>query len=710
MPRQMLIQAVAKGYADSPRRSFKLSSGRRFKRWDLWPLGVISGIVRNADTEEPIANALVGGWTEKVRSDAAGRYELEGVSLQQSHRIRVQADGFAAQERYVKISDSGRTSANFALDPMTELSVLLIDVETGAAVGPGRFFTPSASATQLAQANAGGQAALPIARNVFTWFRVEADGYADLVWGWRPEAGPLPVVRLPMHRAAELRVEASYKGKPFEGLSVRVLESQGYGQQSARWNLDRARVRSWGLPGHFYYQTGKRVRETDAEGCVSLPVLPRLEEMHVQWSGFGMVSSKRSFLAPDSKARPVLRVELERGARILGVAERNSQPWQGWILWRHPASGQSGRVLTSRQQRGAFLIQALPPGEIDFEPELVARPRPAGLPVRVSVRAGEKLVRDLRWTEKEAWIHGVVLDADGRPAPRIRVSAELPGAGGSSGLQRSRTDESGRFGFLVSITQPYRLRAFHNGLSSEPKLVMAGPDEVELRLRSAADLRVELLDKSTGRRLTRDDFRGKDPGSAIAWRVSGAERFERMSLRFEEDGFFTLHLPVGRVDLRFELPSAGFAPRLLRRLELPQGGLAAPLRVELERERGLELRMQLSSRKGLWLDKLAGHWFFLLRDRELSSIRVASGPGAPAAKPGRRPRLEVDDPGLWRRQLHFESNGMARLPALAPGRYHLVSFPKGLRIEPSVLELRQARGQAPVRFRVWPPLDEPRSR
>lgn len=75
--------------------------------------GIISGIVMDVDTNEPIANATCGSERSSSKTDSQGNYILAVTAGK--HRLSCQALGYSPVVKFVTVADDVTETANFEL-------------------------------------------------------------------------------------------------------------------------------------------------------------------------------------------------------------------------------------------------------------------------------------------------------------------------------------------------------------------------------------------------------------------------------------------------------------------------------------------------------------------------------------------------------------------------------------------------------------------
>jgi hypothetical protein len=166
-------------------------------------------------------------------------------------------------------------------------------------------------------------------------------------------------------------------------------------------------------------------------------------------------------------------------------------------------------------------------------------------------------------------------------------------------------------------------------------------------------------------------------GFYVYWRESRAGSFARLVQgggRFSPgpDGLFVAELPSGELDIAISARSQGFVTAVRNGVELSGQGMPE-VRFELERGVVLELAFQVRP-------DAAEFQRFLQRGR----VSIASEQQWSQRERGGALFQQDVRSG---QEVRADDLGVARVAALAPGRYRLINLPRGFRVEPERFEL-----------------------
>ena len=235
--------------------------------------------------------------------------------------------------------------------------------------------------------------------------------------------------------------------RPGVTLAGKVIDDQGTGISAARTRLT--------LPTPFIEQDLEISPATDAEGRFEIRGLPDDWRYRVRVYATGYGIQDRTVEAPDSGVRrieiePIVMVRADR--RVAGVV------WDDDI---HPAAGASvgfegkGQPVTNTHtdDQGRFLIAGVCPGPIQVwandgkERHGVVSTQGGDTNIVIRLSAGPSPPESAGRTMPR--VPGLLLDADGKPAPKMSVIT-FPSVMVFSGEpEKKTTDGQGRFSLLI---------------------------------------------------------------------------------------------------------------------------------------------------------------------------------------------------------------------------------------------------------------------
>jgi hypothetical protein len=630
----------------------------------LEPAVAVHGRVRSAASEAPLADVGIGldawHWADGafrervfVRSDAEGRWQLPWAEEGMESFLVLRAGHLPERREFQVRPGAGEYEIRLAeaLGPELELVAFedgarLIDTEVLWEGTPLCTDARGRLRTQRPAANDEGlRASLALPGGCVTQLRGAPGASAALL-------------RVPLARGGRVH--------------GRVLDAAGVGVAGAQVRLTGGRVPPIpGLPEGMslaaprvpvrsgpdgaYELVGLPPREGSAEVLATHPEHPSGRSEPFDFRSLGEVHAADVTLAAGATLEGTLRLDGEPAALRLFYDGDESSGW------------------TESNARGAYRLRGLASGRFTLRPrspkEDEDQPRPEDR--EVFVADGETRVEDFDLVSRNARILGRVVDALGAPVPEAEVSAEVSTEDGEAEFAGAyaECDHEGRFELLVPDGPglAFDLYAWHGARRTSAEGVRAGA-ELELVLPAPATLALSVVDA-----LRREPVLGFQ----LYWRESANGNFERLSqggrrLSPGPDGSFLAELPAGRLDLAVGARAQGFVPQRVDGVELESGRTHA---LELVLETGTDLELELSLPPDA-PDVL----------RQLQRGRVVLATAAQWAERERGGELfqqEVQNAQAVR----IDAAGLARVRALASGRYRLHGLPKGIRAAPLELEV-----------------------
>lgn len=663
----------------------------------LWRSVDIRGRVVAADDGSPQPGARVSvvlgecdAPPPEVVADAAGRFELSGLPLQQGLRWSAVADGFATLQREIELRDP-------ALEVLLELKrglpleISVVDAETGTPIEGARIVREPSEALTDAGGLAKTTALLSLDEEqvVLTTF---APRYCSLWTVISPsEIDPKVPLRFPLLLGA--RLEGSVvdpNGSPLAEVEVRLNVDFG-GQRSDPNRL--AGFRDVELPERWRLQ-GSRDESvtTDANGRFAFEGLEPLSPWYrvsLSRDGVGLVDRSKvpALGAAGSTTQVQLVADPAAACVITGTMTLNGVPARGYVNWSGPTRAGDGLA----DLNGHYRLEGVEPGHV------VLKPQPDGCvrtracdpfpgPWTVETRAGTEAQADLALELETAAIAGRVVDAQGAPKADVNV---LVRSQEGCWLGYAPTQEDGSFEFTVRAGPwPYYVQAGQYPDQVRQDDVLAGTRDLELALPGTGTLRLRVVDADT-----RSILRGfvvrleDDAGESLVLdtRTNG-------DLTPDPQGWHEIDLIPGPWRLFVSDPDGA------RTTYFPVDGGTVIVQatgerqsLELERERGLELDVRLAQGQEPWDRNV-----FVLALEPATADQVvldASGWNIGQAYRG----ISV----LPSRALRFDSNGRARVSALRPGLHRFCVFPDTIAIEPAEVVVTGSESE-PVEIR-WKP-------
>ncbi len=441
--------------------------------FEFKPVGVLSGLVKDAETGEPIKGAnvsILGAWHKETNTDANGLYHFDtlerpGQSGRGNARLQVTAEGYVGVSDYdempvIALSADSQAVKHFELEPGCMVDVLVLDekgepvpevslILTSLASEMGREVCPSV------ETDANGLATLGGARPAETEFLITARHKDFAPKGHRlrlNDPAVIEFVELVMEKGTAVTGYAYYlDGVPAEGLKI-----------SAKPNW-------WHC---LYVQSTVPV---DANGLFTLPhVAAGLYSIHVHISTGRSTSTSFnvSQAALPADTGPLLvTVPRKSPGSLVSISGKvtfagGKRPLTVEVSTYSTSDGQFHTVHLDGNQ-DTFTIESLEPGLYDLEFS------GSNLEQKVvkNVKApSSDLVVELKYSEKPK-LEGVVVDAKtGSPVRRFRARArKLSTLRGPHYAQANRWVEfkDPRGAFSIEVVGPgvYQVQAAADGFA-----------------------------------------------------------------------------------------------------------------------------------------------------------------------------------------------------------------------------------------------------
>lgn len=634
----------------------------------------LSGIVRDAETELPIAGATVSSGSEAVLSEADGRYRLTAVPVGCEVLLTATHPRYVLARERLRLSQREPRTRDLDLAPGIALELELVDRESGAPLAGVNVEGRPGLAS-----DADGRLALRIATGEDLDLEFRRADLAPARWGWtvdtRETSAP-PRVRLPLQGRAwiEGRVRDE-DGRPIAGAWLYV-ENDG-----AMLGLFRPEPGESPIGTLGYREDLHSRQASDADGHFRLAAVPTATPFELQVGHAAFVATtSRPFRLTRSGERVELELVLARGATIRGRVLENGEPF-------------TRASIRASDPAGAFLEQATIDPDGRYE---LCNVRPGEVVLTLSDDGSERLAttltvekdrsyeHDFAWETELLPITGRVLDARGVPAAGAFVSASPELDGGRWGIAVTASDGSFRLHVPPGTGYDVIAETRAGALQCPAQRVEPGASGLELVLPTAGRLRLALVDASTGAPAR---IRNPEDGS-VQLRRAGGDPYQGVPAEIDLDGVLEIRRPAGPLDLRLAFRADGFQPLERLGLAIPPDLDSAPIRIELEP--GIELRLRFEpGPASAGPSPFRGHLVFLLARADLSRV---SGP-YPSQDPPSNHRINgtcmrLERPDLLEERLPlYDDVGFVVRRGLAPGAHFLRAFPDDLLFEPAEFEL-----------------------
>ena len=547
---QVVIRASADGYAPTKER-LMLPSGPIVVR--LLPESVIAGRVLDAESGEPIADAIVhAGRSDgdgrvradderaSTRSNAEGHYELSGLSAG-AFQITSQGPwGYGASEGAVVVEFAERREGiDILVHRGTVLAIEVVQTTTGEGC-PGAM-------VRLTQEDIG-HAIATITDEL---------GRAELSL---PIAGEYRVsVECAGHRPVEPRKTIVVSGQRDERLGLRIEVEQGLVVRGRV--IDEASAKP--IPDALVALMGARSNTPAATAIADDE--GRFELTGLDAGNYAALASAPGWFpleAPTEIRLPLaddITIALRPGGALIGrVLEADgSAALEARVLIQRHASNGRFRGETLVDDEGRFVFDPLPPGEYGVDvtgatgQSLVDAELARAVHAKVEIALGERSELEFVVASRQGSIEGRVVAGDGEPLASAFVCAEAselpPGAATRRSCATRMTEIDGSF--EVRGLQPgrYTLLARVRGGGEARQADVAPGDEVELVVAGTGQI-------SGSAHYTRD---GRAPDMVVVEVVRVDAEVRRREVFFRSEGRWSIAgLPAGEYAIRLNA-SAG---------------------------------------------------------------------------------------------------------------------------------------------------------
>jgi len=461
LPAGLLNFQIQPPFHEAPAwHSIELEAGRRIRRdYELEAGVTISGTVTDARTGAPIVGAEVGeGWfyQKTVTTNGEGRYELRGFGGPGVYDVNVRAEGYGGKAHEFPYNDmpTEATTLDFALDPAHRAHGL-VHGSDGEPLGD-VYVAGVASDWVGGNQRTDWQGTRSRSDGTFTitslnptmrhQLMLQKEGHGMVIYDFpaiEQESPDLDLGTFRMPKPATLSgVCVSESGAFIPNAHVQLMGS----------NSDRRRLdpdENVEIDGSY---TRERDSRSDSMGRFHFNDLSPGHYTLEAWLQGTRDPQKQSFTITEGQQLAGIEVVLPVGLSIRGVAVAPDGTPLPDIYVEAEALDGEGRSATARTGPGGrFEIVGLSAGEYSLK----ANPhsynwseqRDAFVAVTIKpVTAGQEA--DAHIVLKEvAHIAGVVLHADGTPAPRMRVRAF--DAATDEALGNTNCDAEGRFEMKV---------------------------------------------------------------------------------------------------------------------------------------------------------------------------------------------------------------------------------------------------------------------
>lgn len=660
------------------------------------PTSTLSGRVLAVDTGAPVPGARVRHLHGSCRNcepdltvaDAGGNYELPGVPRSQTAAILLEAEGFAHQYRMLEIrGDEPEVRLDFRLERGFEITGRVVDSVSGAGLPDAKvgdwIRTDASGAFRGLVVRSEGEEAIHL--------RVEVEGHSMLSANLGREPGQDPFeFRLPRGAIVEGTVKNG-AGLPIPGARV-GLEKDHRAQALARLKGEPSPFglpEGWSLDPEGYHCTTR----TDEQGRFRIGnAVPWSNAMKLSIVAEGHARAMQeiqSIPGPGQSTRLEIVLEATQPEVTLrGEIWINGQSYgaaQGRVRWKGPSRQGEQEIYLGR------FAANVEPGDLVLNVEVEGISTALdGLESRVRVDPGKRLdhVVDIRLPTRP--IAGRVTFDDGGAAPRVLLVASLAVGGSGEGDRDSlristKSAEDGSYALEVpDLPGLYRLVASLDGDERSVEGVRPGADGVNLVMARGGVLLFRFRD-------ARSDELLPGGGFELGWKRAAEEQYRSFRAGWpnlpDQDGWFELRLPAGRVDLCIRDPMrAAYASVDVEDVVIQPH---QPCRLEFAMLAGQSVELVLAEDQEPLPER---HTVLLVESALWEDVRY-------------RPDRNSWDGGklggaILNRFVQFDRDRSATVRGLASGRYRFKVFPDDIELEPGEVVLgEQTSGPVLVRWR-----------
>ena len=695
-----MAKAYAPGFSNG--RSSKPVGG--FLEFTLRFATHVYGRVLDAETEAPISGATVSHWEERVASRADGSYRIDEILVLSSQVLVVRKRGYATLHQIVRPREPKPIALDLHLERGTAVSVAVIDAETTAPIIGARVYgsrletAPQQHDELIATTDAAGRFTVHVVDGSHQVMSVLADDYCAFVWVWEAQDATGLQPTIPMRRLGTLegRVQDT-TGNNLANVNLSVTTSSRISEE------DRRRLDLPGVAAHRVLSSRDRALSsrycvTGDDGRFSWQVVPSSQPLPVTARRDGYLAYREPVTVP-SHAPVWLDVVLDQAATIHGRVTYNDQPWMGSLMLKAPQLPNPVRVRIDAE--GTYTLPSVPPGavEISLGDNLAGQHSSTLLAV-----AGRRHEHNIEVRETLSTISGIVTNRAGEPIENAQVAARWKGPGRPARQFYTRPEEDGTYAIQVAPTHSYTVSAFPRGpgyaeIEVAVHGVAPGSVGVDLVLRKKGVLRLRFRDASTG-----EPVHTGIGSAGYSWRDSSTRVFQQVYSQIgdlDAEDASPLELPVGTLDLSLDFTESGYAPRIMRQLEVTDD--PNPTHYTVELSPGLELELRLRGPEPFSTEAGVGPVLFLLTEAQSDDVQGPFEPGSAQAN------TEVDgvsmwlaDPALWSRRLLPDDEQRAVIRGLAPGRYRIHAFPPVVAFDPEFIEVSELTPVVEVEWRPAP--------
>jgi RNA polymerase sigma-70 factor (ECF subfamily) len=650
----------------------------------------VFGHIRDARTDEPLDGVEIRVNNQTTVTDSGGRYRLGDLQHGVEAWMGATKLGYLEKSCGIPMEFARETEYDVALMPGHDLSIQVVDQESGAPV-VGAQMLPFTRTKVLGVTDDEGRFSMYVENGTSINVRVEAEGFAPAVWHYtvRDVRSPL-APRIPLTHFAW--IEGTVTDDCGEPLSSVYVRPHNDARSDGRIEFSSEQQENLSLPGYAYYDPPLEGLRTDHRGWFRLPVVPATTLYHMEATLSGYASTIMGPLQLDAGgSKSTVRIVLRHGALVRGQALRNGAPWPGAVVCESMSGVEVGKADIDEQ--GRYELRDVAPGSVRLfvdGSEEGGRPQTATL----DLEPGGSYQQDFLWDEVLALIRGRVTTPSGEPVPDVEIETRQQTPDERVQYTTARTGTDGRYTLLVPPERTYTVGLYREPILLQHHEVLAGAEQIDFELPPIASLQLSLVDAKTRAPIA------SLPG-VVEWMYWGqdGEGFRSVVPRVCADGFLTVDLPIGDVDLVITFGDSSYA-----RVDLSQVPVTdpptEPMVVLLTR--GTEALFEFRPGGDGPARELAGRILFALRDDEFNLVR------GPYAYQGPHSNYNINDTILWLRDpglgdslLDIDERGMARLNGLRSGRYSIRAFPEDLVFEPTSFVIEEGEATEAVSIEWW---------